>query len=288
MCWVLLLPSALTAEVPNVATDIAPVHSLVARVMLGVGAPELIVRQGASPHEYALRPSEAAALAHADLVIWMGPELTPWMQGAVETLAAEAVQVALLAADQTVLHGLRQGAQFEADHDHEGVDPHAWLDPVNGQNWLRMIADELSALDPEHAGLYAANATKGVAELDQVKLEIERILTPLRGIRYLVYHDAYQYFEVRFDISASGAVMAGDADIPGPARLVELRRFVADEGLTCLLHGPQTDPRLRRAIFPQGAKTGILDPMGSVKQPGTGLYPALLLDLAKGYEGCAG
>jgi zinc transport system substrate-binding protein len=76
------------ADVPRVAVDIAPVHSLVARVMEGVGTPDLILPPGASPHEYSLRPSEAAALQEADIVFWMGEDLTPWMEDAVETLAA--------------------------------------------------------------------------------------------------------------------------------------------------------------------------------------------------------
>ena len=285
MCWVLLLPSVLMAGVPNVATDIAPVHSLVARVMQGVGTPDLIVRQGASPHEYALRPSEAAALARADLVIWIGPELTPWLQGAVERLAGDVPQVALLAVDQTVLHRLRQGARFEMG-DHEGVDPHAWLDPVNGQIWLRRIAVELSTLDPENADIYAANAAAGVAELDLAMAEIRQVLAPLRGLKYLVYHDAYQYFEARFDMPALGAVTRGDAAMPGPARIADLREFVAQERLTCLLSDPQSDPRLARAIFPLGVKIGVLDVMGGDKSPGAGLYPALLRDLAHGFEVC--
>jgi len=285
LIWICVLPSGLAAKAPQVATDIAPVQSLVARVMQGVGTPALIIRQGASPHEYALRPSEAAALARADLVIWIGPELTPWLQSAVETLAGEAAQVALLAVDQTVLHGLRKGARFEVG-DHEGVDPHAWLDPINGQIWLRRIAGELSALDPENADLYAANAAAGVAELDQAMAEIRQVLTPLRGLKYLVYHDSTQYFEARFDMPASGAVTAGDAAMPGPARIADLREFVAQERLTCLLSDPQSDPRLARAIFPQGVKIGVLDVMGSDKSPGAGLYPALLRDLADGFEAC--
>ncbi len=286
LCWVCFVPSMLLAKAPQVATDIAPVQSLVARVMQGVGAPDLIVRQGASPHEYALRPSEAAALARADLVIWIGPELSPWLQGAVAALAGEVPQVALLAVDQTVLHGLRQGARFEMD-DHEGVDPHAWLDPVNGQIWLRLIAEELSTLDPENADIYATNAAAGMAELDQVMAEIRQVLAPLRGLKYLVYHDAYQYFEARFDMPASGAVTRGDAAMPGPARIADLREFVAQERLTCLLSDPQSDPRLAWAIFPLGVKIGVLDVMGSDKSPGARLYPALLRDLAHGFAACA-
>jgi len=128
-----LMGGTAMADVPRVAVDIAPVHSLVARVMEGVGTPDLIVQPGASPHEYSLRPSEAAALQEADLVVWMGAGLTPWMEGAVATLAEDAAVMTLLEADGTVLLDFREGALFEAhshddgdhdDHDHEGDHDH--------------------------------------------------------------------------------------------------------------------------------------------------------------------
>lgn len=118
-----LLGGAAIAEVPNVAVDIAPVHSLVARVMAGVGEPDLIVPSGASPHEYNLRPSEAAALQEADLVFWMGEGLTPWMENALDTLAEDATVTTLLEADETSLLEFRTGALFE-EHDHDDHDDH--------------------------------------------------------------------------------------------------------------------------------------------------------------------
>ena len=118
-----LLGGTAMADVPRVAVDIAPVHSLVARVMQGVGDPSLIVAPGASPHEYSLRPSEAAALQEADLVFWVSPDLTPWLEGAIETLAGSATVTELLEVDGTTELPFREGALFEA-HAHED-DEHA-------------------------------------------------------------------------------------------------------------------------------------------------------------------
>jgi len=106
------------AEAPQVAVDIAPVHSLVARVMEGVGTPDLVVQPGASPHEYSLRPSEAAALQEAALVFWVGPDLTPWLTDAIETLAPDAALTTLLDSDGTIKLEFRESALFEA-HDHD-------------------------------------------------------------------------------------------------------------------------------------------------------------------------
>jgi zinc transport system substrate-binding protein len=108
------------ADVPRVVADIAPVHSLVAQVMQGVGTPDLIVRQGASPHEYSLRPSEAGALDQADVVFWVGDELTPWLDRSIERLAQDATVVSLLDADGTVRLQFREGPIFDQDdHDHD-------------------------------------------------------------------------------------------------------------------------------------------------------------------------
>ena len=106
------------ADTPQVAVDIAPVHSLVARVMDGVGTPDLIIQPGASPHEYSLRPSEAAALQNSDLVFWIGPDLTPWLTDTIETLAKDASVTTLLDLDGTVQLDFRESALFEV-HDHD-------------------------------------------------------------------------------------------------------------------------------------------------------------------------
>ena len=120
-----LMSTSVIADVPNVAADIAPIHSLVSRVMDGVGAPKLIVQSGASPHGYRLRPSEAKALQDADHVFWMGEELTPWLDSAIGTLASKASVTTLLDQQGVILHDFREGALFEAhDHSAHGDDDH--------------------------------------------------------------------------------------------------------------------------------------------------------------------
>ena len=135
----LLAATPAAADVPKVATDILPVYGLAARVMDGIGAPDLVVPGAASAHSYDLRPSEAATLDEADIVFWMGEALTPWMVDAVETLAGDAMLVSLLETEGTMLLPFREDDAFGDDHDHDhdhdhggsGIDPHAWLDPTN-------------------------------------------------------------------------------------------------------------------------------------------------------------
>ncbi|MEX0970798.1 MAG: zinc ABC transporter substrate-binding protein [Paracoccaceae bacterium] len=332
-----LLGGTALADVPNVAVDIAPVHSLVARVMQGVGEPTLIVAPGASPHEYSLRPSEAAALQEADLVFWVSPDLTPWLEGAIETLAGDAVVTELLELDGVSELPLRESALFEAHaheeddhgaddhddhddhddeehadgddhdhaedehahddddhehddhagHDHGEHDPHAWLSPDNAAVWLNAIAAKLSAVDPDNAGAYFANAAAGREELAALSGEINAILEPVRGRNFIVFHDAYQYFETAFDFPASGAISVSDASAPSPARIAEIQARVTDQRVSCVLSEPQFNPGIVAAVMEGSeASTGILDPLGSDLEPGPELYANMLRNLATTLADC--
>ncbi|MDT8327941.1 MAG: zinc ABC transporter substrate-binding protein [Roseovarius sp.] len=292
------------AEVPRVAVDVAPVHSLVARVMQGLGTPALVVRSGASPHGYAMRPSEAAALEQADLVIWVGEALAPWLEGSIENLAGTARVVELLGREETHVLDLREGVAFgvagedesghepaghdHGGHDHEGLDPHAWLDPENARRWLGLVAGELAALDPEHAAHYAANAATAQAELDALMAEIKAELAPIKDARFLVYHDAYQYFEAWSGLAASGAIALGDAANPGPARVTALRDMARAEDIACVFSEPQFDPKLVESVFGDVAGHGVLDPMAGAYAPGPDLYPDLMRDMARALVDCLG
>lgn len=314
------LPGAMAmADVPSVAADIAPVHSLVARVMDGVGTPGLVIPPGASPHEHSLRPSEAAALEEADIVFWVGEDLTPWLADAIETLADDASVTALLEADDTVRLDFREDAMFEAhehgdaddhghddhahddhehddnahdDHGHDGhahgeYDPHAWLSPDNAAAWLNLIAARLSAADPDNAGTYFANAAAGREEIESLKGEITDTLEPVRGNRFLVFHDAYQYFETAFDFPAAGAISLSDASDPSPARIAEIRNRLSEQGVDCVLAEPQFNAGLVTTVT-DGTEvaTAVIDPLGSDLEPGIGMYPQLLRNLAGTLADC--
>lgn len=329
----LLGSSAVLADVPQVAVDIAPVHSLVARVMDGVGEPALIVPAGASPHEYSLRPSEAEALQGADLVFMIGADLAPWLESAVETLAADAIVTEFLHADETQLLELRESALFEAhvhgdhdehehdeeghedhadgdhdehddhdegehdhdeahgdhdDHGHVTHDTHVWLSPDNAKAWLNLIAAQLSAADADNAGAYFANAAAGQAELDVVVAEVNETLDPIRDMNFIVFHDAYQYFETAFDFPAAGAISISDASEPGPARIANIQARIRDEGVGCVLSEPQFNPGLVATVLDgTEARTTVIDPLGSSLELGKTLYPALLMSLATALANCS-
>ena len=347
------------AEVPRVAVDIAPVHSIVAAVMGKLGAPDLIVPPSASPHGYSLRPSEARALDKADIVVWVGHGLAPWMSGPIDSLAGDAQVIELLSHPSTNVLDIREGATFaahdhdhgheedhddhadhdedhhddhghdddradhdeHADHDghgddehkdhtdhaqhdehaehndqdghddhadahddHGSLDPHVWLDPDNAIAWAGMIADALSEKDPDNAGAYSENATNFTIKINELKVEVDAMLDPVRGRPFVVFHDAYHYFEHHFDVEAVGAVSDTGADAPSPARVAELRDEIADLNAVCALTEPQFNPGILDALG--AARLGEIDPIGVTLAPGPDLYPQLLRNMASTLAVC--
>ncbi|WP_300034859.1 zinc ABC transporter substrate-binding protein [uncultured Roseobacter sp.] len=377
-CFVLLAAAA-RAEAPRVATDIGPVHSLVSQVMQGAGEPDLLIPPGASPHAYAMRPSEARALSRADVVFWIGPSLTPWLAGPVETLAASARHVTLTETDGVTLLAFREGADFSghdhavhdkaedhghddehghdghddhddhageeghhddhddhageeghhddhdehageerhhdahdehaaekghddhtghADdkdhaghdgHDHDGADPHLWLDPENAQVWLAMIADVLAEIDPENADLYQRNAETAAASVAAQQAVIRAQMAPLHDQPFVVFHDAYHYFEARFDVSAVAAITLADAGAASAGRLSEVRAAVGRAGAACALNDPSSGEGLIDAVASEdGLRIVTADPVGAGLIPGPGFYGALLQQIADALTECLG
>lgn len=301
-----LLAVAPATAAPRVVADIAPVQSIAARVMAGIGAPDILLPPGASPHGYSLRPSEARMLEAADLVVWVGPDLTPWLAGPIGALARNATVLTLEETPGVVVLPARAGDGFEAHphdeddlaHEHEHADDpadphhgprdgHLWLDPENAVAAARAIAAALGTLDPAGAPAYAANAEAFAAETADLVRAISAELAPLRGRPYLVFHDAYQYFEHSFDLPAAGRVALHDGVSPGAARVAVLRDRVRAEGFVCAFAEPQFEPKLLATIVEgSDVRTATLDPLGASLPAGPGLYPALISGLADGLAEC--
>jgi zinc transport system substrate-binding protein len=313
------------AEVPAVVTDIPPVHALVSQVMGDLGTPTLLLTRGASEHDFQLRPSQAAAVAEAGLVVWIGPELTPWLDRALEGLGS-GQDLRLLSVPETLVkpysdtgaHGGHDDhghddhgheAQGHDDHghddhghddhghddhghadghDHSGSDPHGWLDPDNAKVWLTAIAARLAEIDPANAATYRANAETAAKEIDALDADLAARLAPVKGRPVIVFHDAYGYFADHFGLEIFGSIALGDATAPGAARLAELREAASTSSALCVFPEAQHDARLAEQLAESaGARLGVaLDPVGSTLEPGPGLYAALMTGLADGLSAC--
>lgn len=184
-----------------------------------------------------------------------------------------------------------QGHDHGHDHAHDhgdGTDPHGWLDPQNASLWLGMIAEDLAAADPDNAETYRANAAAGQAEIAAATAQVQDALSGAGDVEFVVFHDAYQYFENRFGLAPLGAISLSDASAPGPAHLQELRAEVAKHGTVCIFAEPQFDPALAATVAEgSGGTVAVLDPLGQGIEPGPGFYPALLVSLGDAIAGCA-
>ncbi len=307
-----LVGTAAFAEVPAVITDIAPVHSLVAMVMGDLGAPVLLLDKGADPHDFQLRPSQAQAVSDAGLVVWIGPEMSPWLDRALEGTGAQGAQLALLAANGTETRaygaeggehdhaeeaghddhaegGTEVGHDHEHDHEHEhdGIDPHAWLDPHNAEHWLGLIAAELARLDPANAPTYSANASAAATRIEALEVGLQATLAPVKDRPFVVFHDAFGYYVGHFGLTLAGAISAGDAASPGAQSLRDLTRK-ATGSTVCIFPEVNHDADLSAQMAEAaGAKLGApLDPEGVSLEPGADLYPAMMTGIADALADC--
>ena len=302
-----MLSSSMTlayADVKVVAS-IKPVHSLVSAVMEGVAKPNLLVEGAASPHTYSLKPSQAKQLQDADIVFWMSHDLEAFLENSIENIAQKAVSVPLIESHNLTKLNFREGGAFAAhghddhddkhdddhddkhDDDHDEMDPHVWLDPQNAKALVHEIEEQLAKIDPKNAEIYEANASIIMKKLDNLTNEIDVDLSPVRGRGYVVFHDAYQYFEKRFGVSAIGSITVSPEVMPGAERVRELQEKVRELDATCVFSEPQFQPKLVATVTENtNAGTGVLDPLGASLEDGPELYFKLIRNMANSLKGC--
>ena len=173
------------------------------------------------------------------------------------------------------------------DHKRSAFDPHLWLDPQNAKAMVHEIEEQLTQLDPAHAAIYEANAALLMAELDDLTAEIDAELAPVKGKGYVVFHDAYQYFEKRFDMAATGSVTVSPEVLPGAERIRELQAKIQALDVACIFAEPQFEPKLVATIIENtGTKTGVIDPLGATIADGPQLYSTLIRNMAASLKDC--
>ena len=304
-----LVLTPLKAEI-SVVTSIKPLHSLTSYIMEGVGEPELIIDGVASPHNFQIKPSHAKMLQNADLVIWIGEDLESFLPTALKSIPKDAVVFELL--DQSGLkklkfreknifeghddHGHDEHAKKEDDHDdhghddhghgHGSFDPHIWLDPANAKVIVKKITNQLSKIDKDNASTYKANSKKVIKDLDGLIKEVKNEIN--KDASFVVFHDAYQYFEKRFGLSVIGALTVNPDVMPGAEQLSEIREVIEHEKAKCIFSEPQFNPNIINSIASDtGVKTGVLDPLGANIGKGKNMYFDLIKDMSNSLKDCS-
>ncbi|MBB4272948.1 zinc ABC transporter substrate-binding protein [Rhizobium mongolense] len=307
---ILLAGASKAADAPAVATSIKPIHSLVSAIMQGVGTPELIVDGAASPHTYNLKPSDASALQSAKVIFWVGPGLEAFLEKPLESLGSGASIAELDDAPGLVKLKFREGGAFEphddgetgheheeaghdhdahaeGDHDHGEFDTHLWLDPINAKAMAAEITTTLVAADPANALTYQANAKALDEKIDALAKEITGIVAPVKDKPFIVFHDAYQYFEHRYAVRVAGSITVSPENMPGAERVSEIHKKVADLGATCVFAEPQFEPRLVNVVIEgTDARAGVLDPEAATLEAGPDLYFTLMRGIANSMKDC--
>jgi zinc transport system substrate-binding protein len=282
------------AEAPLVVASIGPLHSLAAAVTEGVGAPQLLLSATASPHTYALKPSDVRKLEAAGLVLWIGPDLEGFLVRPLADPRLRPKSWSLTDDAGLVRHPRRKGgmwAESRSDgghrHAHGAYDAHLWLDPENGRRIARLLARRLAAIDPGNAARYAANADRLDGALATLESELARLLAPVRAVPYVVFHDGYQYFERRFGLNPIGAIVIDPERPPGASRLAALRAELAAGGARCAFAEPQFAPdRVASLVRGTDARAATLDPYGVALPAGPSAYATLLGTLGAALRRC--
>jgi len=293
--------TAARAELKVVAT-IKPLHALATEILGGTGTATVLVSGNASPHSYALKPSEAKSVASADVFIRVSEGLEPFTGRLVKALPSGVRVLTLVDAPGLRLLDRRRGATFDhhdrggnthSGHGHGdeegggGRDGHIWLDPVNAKAMARAIATALAERSPADAQRLRANAERVAARLDALTAELEQTLKPLAGKPFVVFHDAYQYLETRFGLTAAGSITLDPEIQPSARRISQLRAKITSAGAICVFGEPQFRSRLIDTVIEgTGARAATLDPEGGLIAPGPDHYVTLMRKLAADLRAC--
>ena len=183
------------------------------------------------------------------------------------------------------------GHKKKDDHDdHEGHhhgehDPHIWLDPINAKVILNEMVEHLIENDPNNASTYKSNLNKALKDLDKLTMDVMTELN--KSTPSIVFHDAYQYFEERFNVKVLGAFTVNTDVMPGAEQLAEIREIIEHDKITCIFSEPQFNPDIINAVAKDmDIKTGVLDPLGATLDPGKDLYFDLIKNMSKSFKGC--
>ena len=301
------------AEIKVVAS-IKPIHSLASYLMDGVGKPDLIVDGYASPHGFAMKPSHAKMLQNADLIFWVGEDLENFLEKPLKSIAKKAEKIELMEIkglnklefrernifeghddhghdehkkeDEHKEHGHKEDKHDDHhEHAHGEHDPHIWLDPMNAKVILKEMAEHLIENDQKNASTYKANLKKALKDLDKLTKKVKSDLN--KDFKSIVFHDAYQYFEKRFDVNVLGAFTVNTDVLPGAEQLSEIREIIEHDKVSCVFSEPQFNPDIINAVAKDmNIKTGVLDPLGATLTPGKTLYFDLISNMSKSFKSC--
>ena len=297
----------------KVVTTIKPLHSLISRIMETRGEPQLIIEGTNNPHTFVFKPSHAKMIEEADIVFWIGEDLEAFMEKPLNSLAKDTKKIAFMDSESIEKLKFREENIFDDHDEHEGhddhddhdghedehddhtghhdghnhgeFDAHIWLDPENAKEMVKIIRDELIKIDPEGQRQYSVNAAGATLELDNLINNVEKELS--KDISYIVFHDAYQYFETRFGVKSAGALTLNPDVLPGAKQIADIQDLISDKGIKCIFSEPQYNPKIIETLGnDMNISTGVMDPLGAFIDAGPTMYVELINGIANSIKEC--
>ncbi len=297
----------------KVVASIKPIHSLASYLMNGVAKPDLIVDGYASPHGFAMKPSHAKMLQNADLIFWVGEDVENFLEKPLGSIAKKAEKIELMQIkglqvlkfrERNIFddhddhghddhdkkedhddHGKKEDHDDDERHAHGEFDPHIWLDPINAKVILNEMVEHLIENDPKNEAKYKSNLNEALKDIDMLTIDVMTELS--NSVSSIVFHDAYQYFEKRFNVNILGAFTVNTDVMPGAEQLAEIREIIEHDKVACVFSEPQFNPDIIKAVAKDmNIKTGVIDPLGATLNPGKDLYFSLIKNMSASFKGC--
>ncbi|AIA48398.1 high-affinity zinc transporter periplasmic component [Serratia sp. FS14] len=296
----LLMAGPLSSASAAVVTSIRPLGFIAAAIADGVTPTEVLLPDGASPHDFALRPSDIQRLRSADLVLWVGPDMEAFLTKALVPISATrklaiselpAVKPLLMKGEEDDDHEHAGEAHNHADddhgHHHGEYNMHVWLSPEIAKVTAIAIHDRLLELMPQNKDKLDANLRQFENLLTQTDKNVGNMLTPVQGKGYFVFHDAYGYFEKHYGLSPLGHFTVNPEIQPGAQRLHQIRTQLVEQKAVCVFAEPQFRPAVINAVA-KGTKvrSGTLDPLGTGIALEKDSYGKFLTQLSNQYVSC--
>lgn len=302
-----LLPTPIpNAAAPKIAVSVLPLHSLVVEILRDLGTAQLLLSPAQSPHLSLLTPSQVRALQTADLIIWVGPPLEQPLQKIIAQRRDATRIITLLEHPEiTLLPNRRLGALHQPHVSHENAanpitdlhqdlphadwlhDPHIWLSLANAEAIARIVADELSRLDPLNRHQYEVNLGDFLVRSEQLRQSLRTKLRRAHDFSYVVFHDAYHYFEEEFGLRPVAAMTLNPQRASGAKRIRQIKRLIKTQNVRCVFSEPQFRHGLVHALVTDTeAKVRTLDPLGVALTPGAGAWFALMHGMADSLADC--
>ena len=280
----------------DVVATIKPLHSLVQAVMGDTGHPKLLVEGYHSPHGFEMKPSHIMTLKNADIIFYIDKDFEVFLNKPLLNLPKNIKLISIAQkADLNILKNRKKGAwetshkETHHDHHHGTEDFHIWLNPDNARKIVNLIADELSLLYPKNQAIYQKNAQKMREKIRQTDTKIAKELASVQHKNFIVFHDAYQYFEKYYGLTSVGSLTIEPHEALSIKQLQDIKKTIVRKQAVCIFKEPQfSDRKINTVIEGTNTKIGTLDPLGSGLTDGEDLYINLLKNLADDFKKCLG